>query len=121
MDKILVSKLIGKNNAIILEDQIYNLRDILDCFRGSIITGEKIRESEIFISKNRLSDMNNIISPMIECLDKLIGYTNSKQYLEKYLKDLIDNILGLVKAIGSKDEKDFIFFTNTLIDLILRY
>ena len=121
MDRILVSKLIGKNNAIILEDQIYNLRDILDCFRSSIITKTKIKESEIFISKNRLSEMNNIIEPMIVVLDELIGYTNSKQYLDKYLKDLSTSILGMVKAIGSKEEKEFVYYTNILMDLVLRY
>ncbi|MGL4656336.1 MAG: hypothetical protein ACRCWM_10700 [Sarcina sp.] len=121
MDKILVSKLIGKNNAIILEDQIYNLRDILDCFRMSIITGEKIKVNEMFISKNRLSEINSIIEPMINVLEGLVGYTNSKKYLDKYLRDLSTNILGLIKAIGTKEEKDFIYYTNLAMDLVIKY
>ncbi|MGL4449684.1 MAG: hypothetical protein ACRCTZ_00660 [Sarcina sp.] len=121
MDKILVSKLIGKNNAIILEDQIYNLRDILDCFRMNIITGEKIKGTEMLMSKNRLSEINNIIEPMIKVLDELVGYTNSKKYLDKYLKDLNTNILELIKAIESKEEKDFIYYTNLCMDFVIKY
>ncbi|WP_297519334.1 hypothetical protein [uncultured Clostridium sp.] len=121
MDKILVSKLIGKNNAIILEDQIYNLRDILDSFRGSIITQVKLKQSEIFIAKNRLSEINTIVEPMIIVLLELVGYTNSKKYLDKYLRELSMSILELIKAIGSKEEKDFIYYTNILMDLVLKY
>lgn len=121
MDKILVSKLIGKNNAIILEDQIYNLRDILDCFRMSIITGKKIEENEMFICKKRLSKITSIIEPIISVLNELVGYTNSKKYLDKYLRSLITNILNLIKFVGSKEEKDFIYYTNLLIDLVLKY
>ena len=121
MDKILVSKLIGKRNAIILEDQIYNLRDILDCFSTSIISKVKIRENEIFLSKNRLSKINDIILPMIDELEKVEGYTNSKKYLDKYLRDLSFNTLNLVGAIGSKEESNFILYTNVLRDLALKY
>lgn len=121
MDKILVSKLIGKKNQVILEDQIYNLRDILDCFRASIITKVKIRENEIFISKTRLVKINEFIEPIISELDNVEGYTNSKKYLDKYLKDLSRTILELVGAIGSKDESKFILHTNVLMDLVLKY
>lgn len=121
MDRILVSKLIGKNSSIILEDQIYNLRDILDCFRASIITGEKIRENKMFIAKKRLSDISDIIVPLIESLENLKGYTNSKKYLDKYLKDLSFNILQLIKSIGSKDNKEFVLYTNIVMDLVLKY
>ncbi|MGL4739910.1 MAG: hypothetical protein ACRC41_03790 [Sarcina sp.] len=121
MEKILISKLIGKNDAVILEDQIYNLRDILDSFRASIITKTHLAQNEIFLAKTRLSKIVEIIEPMKITLDNLEGYTNSKVFLKRYLESLTSNALELIRAIGSKQEQEFVFYTNTLIDIVLKY
>ncbi|MGL5634538.1 MAG: hypothetical protein ACRDDL_05705 [Sarcina sp.] len=121
MDKILITKLIGKNDAVILEDQIYNLRDILDSFRASIITKTHLTENEVFLAKTRLSKVVEIIEPMKVTLDNLNGYTNSKVFLGKYLDSLTNNALELIRVIGVKKEQEFIFYTNTLIDIVLKY
>lgn len=123
MDKTLVLKLLGKNDSVILEDQVFNLRDILDSIRLSIITDVTINYDDLDKISKRLDTIANTILPMKDKLegDSIIGYTNSKLYLAKYINSLISNIDHLKNSISPFNNREFVFYTNTLMDLVLIY
>ncbi|MGL5415911.1 MAG: hypothetical protein ACRDAU_09655 [Clostridium sp.] len=121
MDRNLILKLIGESNRVILEDQVFNIINILDFFRDSIIKGREIEKDLLESSVKKLLDIDGFIKDISDDLEKVIGYTNSKSYLSKYIEDIRLNIKELVKAIHSENKKDFILYTNTLIDLALKY
>lgn len=121
MDKILVTKMLGKHDSVILEDQIYILRDILDCFRACIITKTILKKNDIIIAKERFDKIDEILEQILIHLNNIDGYTNSKKYLEKYLENIIFHVRELKLYIEKSSEKEFIYNTNTLIDLVLKY
>lgn len=123
MDRALVSKLLGKNDSIILEDQVFNLRDILDSIRASIITDAIINDSDLEKISIRLNGISKIILPIKSTLedDSIIGYTNSKKYLAKYLNDIILNIENLNNVMNPLKKREFVFYTNILMDAVLTY
>lgn len=123
MDKTLVLKLLGKNDSVILEDQVFNLRDILDSIRLSIITDVTINHDDLDKISKRLDAIANTILPMKDKLEghSIIGYTNSKLYLAKYINSLISNIEHLKNSINPFNNREFVFYTNTLMDLVLTY
>lgn len=123
MDRALVSKLLGKNDSIILEDQVFNLRDILDSVRASIITDVIINDSDLEKISKRLKGISKIILPIKSKLEdeSIIGYTNSKKYLAKYLNDIILNIENLNNVMNPLKKREFVFYTNILMDVVLTY
>lgn len=123
MDRALVSKLLGKNDSIILEDQVFNLRDILDSIRASIITDVIINDSDLEKISIRLKGISEIILPIKSKLEdeSIVGYTNSKKYLAKYLNDIILNIENLNNVMNPLKKREFVFYTNILMDAVLTY
>lgn len=124
MDKLLIAKIIGKKDAVDLDDSVYNLRDICDELRNIVILNLSIDEE--FKSKNRrrLKAIDNIVKPIAEKLksdDYIQGYTNSKKYLLKYIEDMSTYIDGVLSAMEALNIKDFTYNTNMLIDLVLVY
>lgn len=124
MDKALVLKIIGKKDSVDLGDSIYNLRNIGYKLREVIILNIPINDDLIIKNKESLTDIQGIISNIADKLEAdeyIKGYTNSKNYLEKYICDLRDNIDGILLAIEHVDIKLLTNHTNMLMDLVLAY
>ena len=122
MDRKLIEKIIGKNNYVNLNDEIYMLREITSIMRQNIqnnlvFTDELINKANIKASKSKV-----IVSEIIEGLESdsfVVGYTNSKSYLLKYLKDINNNLEDIIKSTNPFNYDELIICTNSLIDLIL--
>ena len=124
MDKLLITKIIGKKDAVDLDDSVYNLRDICDELRNIVILNLAIDEE--FKSRNRrsLKAIDDIVKPIAEKLkndDYIQGYTNSKKYLLKYVEDMSIYIDGVLASMEPLNIKDFTYNTNMLMDLVLVY
>ena len=122
MDRNLIEKIIGKNNYVNLNDEIYTLREITNTMRQNIqnslvFTDEIINEVNIKTSKSK-STVKEIIRGL-ESDSFVVGYTNSKSYLLKYLKDINNNLEGIIKSTNPFNYDKLIVYTNSLIDLIL--
>lgn len=122
MDRKLIEKIIGKNNYISLNDEIYILREITNIMRRNIqnnlvFTDELINEVNIKTLRSK-----SIVKEIIEVLENdsfVIGYTNSKSYLLKYLKNINNNLEGILKSTNPFNYDELIIYANSLIDLIL--
>lgn len=122
MDRKLIEKIIGKNNYVNLNDEIYNLREITNTMRQNIqnslvFTDELINEVNIKTLKSKA-----IVKEIIDGLESdsfIAGYTNSKSYLLKYLKDINNNLEGIIKSTNPFNYDVLVIYTNSLIDLIL--
>ncbi|WP_411167548.1 hypothetical protein ACH36K_10335 [Clostridium sp. MB05] len=124
MDRKLIEKIIGKRNYVNLNDEIYILREITNIMRQNIqnniaFTDELINEVNIKASKSK-----SIVSEIIDGLENdsfVLGYTNSKNYLLKYLKDVNNNLVGIIESSNPFKYDELIIYTNGLIDLILLF
>jgi len=122
LDRKLIEKIIGKNNYISLNDEIYILREITNIMRRNIqnnlvFTDELINEVNIKTLRSK-----SIVKEIIEVLENdsfVIGYTNSKSYLLKYLKNINNNLEGILKSTNPFNYDELIIYANSLIDLIL--
>lgn len=124
MEKELIMKILGKKDAVDLDDSIYNLRDIGDDLRQVILLNISVDEEFKTRTARRLKAIMKIIAPISERLkdeNYIIGYTNSKKYLAKYIDDINKNINEVIDSMEPFNNKNFIFYTNMLIDLILSY
>lgn len=124
MDKILIVKILGKKDAVDLDDSVYNLRDVCDELRNIIILNLPIDEEFKARNIRRLKAINGIVKPISEKLksdDYIQGYTNSKKYLLKYVEDISTYIEGVLSAMEPLNIKDFTYYTNMLMDLVLVY
>lgn len=95
MEKELIMKILGKKDAVDLDDSIYNLRDIGDDLRQVILLNISVDEEFKTRTARRLKAIMKIIAPISERLkdeNYIIGYTNSKKYLAKYIDDINKNI-----------------------------
>ncbi|MBS6500199.1 MAG: hypothetical protein KH415_00955 [Clostridium sp.] len=124
MDRKLIEKILGKKNYVNLNDEIYILREITNNMRQNIqnnlsFTDELISEINVKASKSQV-----IIDEIINGLENdsfIVGYTNSKNYLLKYLKDFNNNLEGIIKNTKPINFDELIKYTNSLIDLILLF
>ena len=99
MDRKLIEKILGKKNYVNLNDEIYILREITSNMRQNIqnnlsFTDELISEINVKASKSQV-----IIDEIILDLEDdsfIVGYTNSKNYLLKYLNDFNNSIIDLI-------------------------
>ena len=124
MDKNLIIKILGKKDAVDLDDSVYNLRDVCDELRNVIILNLSIDEEFEIRNRRRLKAINGIIMPISGKLkdDKCIqGYTNSKKYLLKYTEDMSTYIEGILSSMEPLNISDFTYYTNMLMDLVLVY
>ena len=124
MDKLLITKIMGKKDAVDLDDSVYNLRDVCDELRNIIILNLPIDDEFKARNRRRLKAIYDIVKPMTDKLkdDSYIqGYTNSKKYLLKYIEDMIAYIEGILSAMEPLDFKNFTYYTNMLMDLVLVY
>ena len=95
MDRKLIEKIIGKKNYVDLNDEIYNLREVTSKMREKIVFKESFSKEFLNYVYNKVSKSKNIIDYIIQGLENdsfAIGYTNSKIYLLKYLKDYQNNL-----------------------------
>lgn len=124
MDKNLIIKILGKKDAVDLDDSVYNLRDVCDELRNIIILNLSIDEEFEIRNRRRLKAINGIIMPIWEKLknDKYIqGYTNSKKYLLKYTEDMSTYIEGILSSMQPLNINELTYNTNMLMDLVLVY
>ena len=124
MDKNLIIKILGKKDAVDLDDSVYNLRDICDELRNVIILNLSIDEEFEIRNRRRLKAINGIIIPICDKLknDKYIqGYTNSKKYLLKYTEDMSTYIEGILSSMQPLNINELTYNTNMLMDLVLVY
>ncbi|WP_291648059.1 hypothetical protein [Clostridium sp.] len=124
MDRKLIEKIIGKKNYVDLNDVIYMLRDLTSIMRQNIqnnlsFTDEFITEIYIKASKSKVK-VDEIIKGL-EDDSFILGYTNSKNYLLKYLKDFNNNLEGIINSTKLFNYDELIKYTNSIIDLILLF
>ncbi|MDU3349096.1 MAG: hypothetical protein E7E72_03180 [Clostridium sp.] len=124
MDRKLIEKILGKKNYVNLNDEIYILREITNNMRQNIqnnlsFTDELISEINVKASKSQV-----IIDEIILDLEDdsfIVGYTNSKNYLLKYLNDFNNNLEGIINSIKTLSYDELVKYTNSIIDLILLF
>lgn len=124
MDRVLISKILGKKDSVDLDDQIYNLRDITEPLREIIVFNLPIDEELKTSTIRRLKAINNILIPIKEKLEdenSIQGFTNSKKFLAEFINDLSVNIEGLLGSFEPFDNKKFIYHSNFIMDLVLVY
>ena len=124
LDRKLIEKIIGKKNYVDLNDEIYNLREITSKMREKIVFKESFSEDVLNYISNKTIKSKTIVDNIIDGLenDKFAqGYTNSKIYLLKYLKDYQYNLNGILETINPLNYDKLIIYTNSLIDLILLF
>lgn len=123
MDRVLIEKIIGKKHYVELNDEIFNLRNISYKIRESILLKIELKEEFIKTSSNKINNSNKIIINIIDFLesDNIKGYTNSKIYLVKYLRDICRNLEGILNSINKVNYDELLIYTNSLIDLILLF
>ena len=120
----MIAKILGKKDAVDLDDSIYNLRDVCDELRSIIILNLPIDEEFKTRNRRRLKAIDGIvksISGKLKSDDYIQGYTSSKKYLVKYVEDISTYIEGVLYAMEPLNIKDFTYYTNMLIDLVLVY
>lgn len=124
MEKGLLIKVLGKADAVRLEDQIYNLRDITNKVRYGLMGNMSIFDDNFIADVvKELEGINEVIKEIkinVEDPNK-IGYTNSREYLKKYLESISHNIIELIKNLNPFNEKLVIMHNNLLCDCLLKY
>ncbi|MGG7059793.1 hypothetical protein ACQPUY_09380 [Clostridium nigeriense] len=124
MDRKLIEKIIGKKNYADLNDEVFNLREVTSKMREIIVFKEKFTEEFLNDINKKVINSKSVIDNIIDGLenDKFIsGYTNSKIYLLKYLKDYQYNLNEILKTSNPLNYNKLIIYTNSLIDLILLF
>lgn len=124
MDRKLIEKIIGKKNYVDLNDEIYTLRDMTSKMRENIVFKVNFSEDLLNDINNKILKSKSIIDNIIEGLENdkfAVGYTNSKIYLLKYLKDIQYNLNGILEKSNPLSYDEVIVYTNSLIDLILLF
>lgn len=124
MDKTLVLKILGKKGSVDLGDQVYNLIEITEYLRSLITLKSPISDEVINSTVRQLENVYKVILEIKENFgagENVIGYTNSKIYLSEFINSLEINIKGLIEAFEPFNRKEFVYYTNTIIDLALDY
>jgi hypothetical protein len=124
LDRKLIEKIIGKKNYVDLNDEVFNLREITSKMRDKIVFKDNFDEDFLNKINNKTLKCKAVIDNIIDGLegDKFaLGYTNSKIYLLKYLKDFQYNLNGILKTSNPLRHDELIIYTNSLIDLILLF
>lgn len=123
MEKFLLLKILGKKYSVILDDEVYNLKIIAEELRDINLQNLSIEKSFINKTKEALGKSVANLTEILEflCGDNVVGYTNSKNYLIKYVGDLIFYCNGIVDNIKEEETKELIFHSNMLRDLLLVY
>ncbi|WP_066893371.1 hypothetical protein [Clostridium nigeriense] len=124
MDRKLIEKIIGKKNYVDLNDEIYILRDTTSKMRENILFKVEFTEDLLRYINDKTIKSRSIIDNIIEGLENdkfILGYTNSKIYLLKYLKDIKSNLDGILISLNPLKYENLIIYTNRLIDLILLF
>ena len=124
MDRKLIEKIIGKKNYVDLNDEIYILRSLTSQMRENIIFKVEFSEDLIININNKIINSKDIIENIISGLENdkfTLGYTNSKIYLLKYLKDISFNLNGILSLSNELNYESLIRYTNSLIDLLLLF
>ena len=126
MDRGLLLKILGKEDAIKLEDTIYNLREITDEIRANLSLNITFFDDEKLVTRLQyeLKDLNEILNYIranMELPENNIGYTNSRNYIKDYIDKMLVNIDGLVQNIIPFIDKKVIYYNNMIADLVLIY
>ncbi|MGY5239409.1 hypothetical protein [Clostridium tertium] len=124
MDRKLIEKILGKKNYVNLNDEIYILREITSNMRQNIQNNLSFKDELIAEINHKASKSKVIIDEIIKELEDdsfIVGYTNSKNYFLKYLKDFNNNLEGIINSTTPLNYDELIKYTNSIIDLILLF
>lgn len=124
MDRKLIEKILGKKHYVDLNDEIYMLREITNIMRQNIQNNLSFTDEFITEINTKASKSKVLIDEIIKGLENdsfIIGYTNSKNYLLKYLRDFDNNLEGIIRFSKPFNYEELIKYTNSLIDLILLF
>lgn len=124
MDRKLIEKILGKKNYVNLNDEIYILREITSNMRQNIQNNLSFTDALISEINVKASKSQVIIDEIILDLEDdsfIVGYTNSKNYLLKYLNDFNNNLEGIINSIKPLSYDELVKYTNSIIDLILLF
>lgn len=124
MDRKLIEKILGKKHYVDLNDEIYMLREITNIMRQNIQNNLSFTDEFITEINTKASKSKVLIDEIIKGLENdsfVIGYTNSKNYLLKYLRDFDNNLKGIIRFSKPFNYEELIKYTNSLIDLILLF
>lgn len=124
MDRALVLKILGKKDSVDLGDMVYNLREITEYLRSLITLKSHITDDIIISTVRQLNNIEKVITQVKENFgtgENIVGYTNSKVYLRGFINELYGNTKGLIQSLKPFNNKDFIYYTNIIIDLALDY
>lgn len=123
MEKFLLLKILGKKYSVLLDDEVYNLKLIAEDLRDINLLNLNIEEGFVNKTKEALKKSLVNLEEVIEYLHsgQVIGYTNSKNYLIKYVEDLSFHSRGIVENIRGEESKELVFHSNMLRDLLLVY
>ena len=124
MDKQLLLKLLGKKDFTDLEDEIFNLRNLTGNLRAKIILNLEIDSNFIYDMKISLNKIYSVLDRIHSSLvnpNLILGYTNSKKYLIKFVSSICTNIQNLLSVIDPVNIEKITYYNNILIDIILSY
>ena len=81
MNKDLIIRILGKEDAIKFDDEMYNLRGMVEELRHFIILQLQVSDNEAHHFKEKLLLTSITMNLLSQKLDSVTGYTNSKNYL----------------------------------------
>ena len=121
MNKDLLIRILGKENAIKFDDEVYNLRLIVEDLQPFTILKKSLPEDESHDFIEKLIIISITINIISKQLDSVENYTNSKNYLKKYIDGIYLHSNEICNALKSKSIEDLTYHRNCLADLVLSY
>lgn len=121
MNKDLLIRILGKENAIKFDDEIYNLRLMVENLQPFTILKKSPSEEESHNFIEKLMLVSITINILSKKLDSLENYTNSKNYLKKYIDGIYLHSNEICNALKSNSIQDLTYHRNCLADLVLSY
>lgn len=124
MDKFLVIKVLGKRDAVALDDEIFNLRNIVSDIQSTLILNIPI---DIPYSTEKITKLNMALSPLT-CIKSTLEdpnfvkvLYNSTDFLYKYIKSICHNITKVIEHLKTINIERLTHYTNILLDLVMQY
>lgn len=121
MNKDLIIRVLGKENAIKFDDEMYNLRGMVEELRHFIILQLQLSDNEANHFKEKLLLTSITMNLLSQKLDSVTGYTNSKNYLKKVIGGIYLHTNEICSALSTNNFKNLTYHTNCLADLVLAY
>lgn len=121
MNKDLIIRILGKEQAIKFDDEIFNLREIVQDLRHSIILHLSIEDKTADDIKKKFISISITMKLLLKTINNVKGYTNSKNYLKNFIEKICLHIKEISSALNDDDFKNLTYHTNCLADLVFSY